>query len=383
MSAIKKISFLFVLLLPIIFISNTKQVKAADIELYNYFETQVTNNNSYTNPFFDVDLNVQLTSPSSQTYDFFGFYDGNGLGGQTGNIWKIRFMCMEQGTWNWQASFSDNTPGSSGTFNCVSGNISGPLKVNPNNNLWFQQSNGNNFYPKWYNMAELPYLPSDEQQNLIDTYLGSQSTSGYNYNMVSITTAQAKNYTDNNLNSNTYETPIFSLYVNQSGTTDYTQFDLNSWKRLDNLIQSLAQKNVYVYFYDGIFNTPISNFPTDTATRQKYVKYYLAREGAFYNTILTLGTGPISTALNFFYFIPVGRYFEQIDPFNKIFTVYKSQNVNVSTNTETWIKTGSLAYPEYFTNPGDGGTASDATIANNYIKKFTPVDAGGNINKPV
>ncbi len=60
---------------------------------------------STPNPFLDYRLQVRFTGPSGQTYDVPGFFDGNGQGGKTGTVWRVRFAADEAGTWEYTASF--------------------------------------------------------------------------------------------------------------------------------------------------------------------------------------------------------------------------------------------------------------------------------------
>lgn len=48
--------------------------------LYRVFEKEVINNTSYSNKFNDAWLATEFTSPSRNTINFFGFFDGNGDG---------------------------------------------------------------------------------------------------------------------------------------------------------------------------------------------------------------------------------------------------------------------------------------------------------------
>ena len=57
------------------------------------------------NPFLDYRLQVSFNGPSGQVYLVPGFFDGDGLGGGTGDKWRVRFSPDEAGTWNWTASF--------------------------------------------------------------------------------------------------------------------------------------------------------------------------------------------------------------------------------------------------------------------------------------
>ena len=57
------------------------------------------------NPFLDYRLQVTFTGPSGQKFNVPGFFDGDGNGGGTGNIWRVRFTPDEKGNWRYKASF--------------------------------------------------------------------------------------------------------------------------------------------------------------------------------------------------------------------------------------------------------------------------------------
>jgi hypothetical protein len=61
------------------------------------------------NPFLDRRLQVTFTAPSGRTYIVPGFFDGDGNGGATGNVWRARFTPDEAGTWSYKASFRKGT----------------------------------------------------------------------------------------------------------------------------------------------------------------------------------------------------------------------------------------------------------------------------------
>ncbi len=64
---------------------------------------------SPNNPFLDYRLQVTFTGPSGQTYTVPGFFDGEGNGGETGDVWRVRFAPDQAGTWSYQASFRKGT----------------------------------------------------------------------------------------------------------------------------------------------------------------------------------------------------------------------------------------------------------------------------------
>ena len=105
-------------------VQSSRAFAVDQVELYNVWETQVTNHSSYSNPFdFPViELQATFTSPSGRQVNFFGFYDGDGSGGQAGYIWKLRFMPDEPGAWTYTYTWSDSTPGGSGDFSVIQSN---------------------------------------------------------------------------------------------------------------------------------------------------------------------------------------------------------------------------------------------------------------------
>lgn len=57
------------------------------------------------NPFLDYRLQVAFTGPSGQTYHVPGFFDGDGQGHGTGNLWCARFTPDQAGQWEFRVSF--------------------------------------------------------------------------------------------------------------------------------------------------------------------------------------------------------------------------------------------------------------------------------------
>ena len=66
---------------------------------------------------FAIQLDVRFTSPSGKHYTVPGFYDGDGMGGIDGNVWKVRFSADETGEWTFQSQSEDRLlNGYSGSF---------------------------------------------------------------------------------------------------------------------------------------------------------------------------------------------------------------------------------------------------------------------------
>jgi len=62
---------------------------------------------SQPNPFLDYRIDVNFQAPSGTTYKVPGFFAGDGIGGGTGNTWRVRFTPDEAGEWTYNAVFME------------------------------------------------------------------------------------------------------------------------------------------------------------------------------------------------------------------------------------------------------------------------------------
>jgi hypothetical protein len=62
-----------------------------------------------TNPFSEIDLDLQVEAPTARApqarFSWFGFFDGDGRGGQKGQTWKFRLNLDTPGRWTVTATF--------------------------------------------------------------------------------------------------------------------------------------------------------------------------------------------------------------------------------------------------------------------------------------
>jgi len=70
---------------------------------------QASETDNSPNPFLDYRLQVTLTGPTGQNYIVPGFFDGDGQGGASGDVWRVRFSPDQAGTWSYKASFRQGT----------------------------------------------------------------------------------------------------------------------------------------------------------------------------------------------------------------------------------------------------------------------------------
>ncbi len=232
---------------------------------WDRFEMAVTNPRTYPDPYTDVELNVVYTAPGGKETAFWGFYDG-------GQTWRIRFMPNFTGLWRYKATFSDGTPGVAGEFRVAGSKLPGMLTVSRGNPIWFSGDVrpvlirglhvGDRFFA-----ANWP----DEKR---DAFLDWTARQGYN--LLSV----ASHY----LNRDTagrghgWETP--RLWPLSAG----------EYQKMEVLLDNLAKRSIYVYPFAGFFGQK-SNYPTEPAEQERFVRYTLARLGSYWNIVLNVA-GP-------------------------------------------------------------------------------------------
>src|SRR5688572_13774860 len=83
------------------------------------------------NPFDVYLLKLEVTDPAGKTFTVEGFYDGDGKGGQSGNVWKARLTPYMAGAWRWRTVPGDapdsRLAGLAGRFTCVASGDTGGI----------------------------------------------------------------------------------------------------------------------------------------------------------------------------------------------------------------------------------------------------------------
>jgi hypothetical protein len=251
----------------------------AQVGLYDVFERQVTNSKSYANPFdFNViELQASFRSPSGRTITFFGFYDGNGNGGQTGNVWKLRFMPDEVGVWMYAYNWTDGTPGGAGSFIVTDTGLPGPLKVATDNPWYFMTVRGEPFHLKAYDMHATPlYSPTGPAGSLLTNldwfkYLIQTGiiNNGYNFTMWAGPTNR-KATTNNALWKE-------SWWLN---TKDTKRFNIPVWHAWESALTLSKDNKVYVIPFVGMI---MQGAQYNFSDFKVFLRYWVARFAPFYN----------------------------------------------------------------------------------------------------
>jgi hypothetical protein len=260
---------------------------AKQVGLYDVFEMQAINSKKYSNSFDfnEIELRGTFTAPSGKKINFFGFFDGDGNGGQTGNVWKLRFMPDEVGSWKYSYTWTDNTPGGSGTFTVVDTGLPGPLKVASDRSWFFMTNRGQPFHARPYGMQDYgPRIKSSSgwesnSQDYIDVLKTKVVARGYNMVMAS--------------GPNRFKEGRNYWWQNQRDI-----FDIAVWDEYEKVLRYSLDKRIYFFPFDGMaeqsaFGMPISRFtkyisrviplfdrPVGRVT-PAFKRYMVARYGAF------------------------------------------------------------------------------------------------------
>jgi hypothetical protein len=239
--------------------------KIADFGLWERFEAEVANPRSYGDPYRDVRLDVVYTKPDGQEVYFWGFHDG-------GRTWKIRFMPDQTGVWRYRAVFSDGTPALGGEFRVEDSSLPGMLRVNRAN-------------PHSFSLGDTPILlrglhvgdrffaanwPEEKRVAFLD-WVNQQG-----YNLLSI----ASHYLNRDVEGRGrgWDTPrLWPL-------------DAEEFRRLERWLDDLAERRICVYPFAGFFGQK-SNYPTDPAEQEEFIRYTMARLGPYWNILLNVA-GP-------------------------------------------------------------------------------------------
>ena len=310
------------LIFTLIVLASSPALGMTQVGLYDVWETQVTNSKSYSNPFdFNViELRATFTSPSGSKISFFGFYDGNGNGGQTGNVWKLRFMPDKVGTWNYTYSWTDGTSGGSGSFKVVDTGLPGPLKVATDNPWYFMDSRGKPFDWRGYDITAVRhwgFVPMTSNIQPFKDVVNSKMVGKYN-----ITMAHGPGYTQWAKDSGNTEDQWWPY----NSTFDFKRYNLRVWKAWDEFMRFLASKKINTFMFSIMSQNSAQSLGTDGM--KSFYRYFTARNGAYWHLF---GWSPTWEWTDIWKDSDVNQIMQQVqawDPFQRLLTIHDCSNSN-------------------------------------------------------
>ena len=228
---------------------------------------------SYSNPFKDVSLEVEFTSPSGKTLKVPGFFDG-------GKTWKVRFALDEIGTWTWVSRSSD------------SGLVSqGAIEVIPSSEKGFVRPRGNHFF---YDNGEPFFYMGDTSYRL--AILSDSQRSAY------VQTRKSQHFTHIRMLAGYVDGGIWP-FGGSPKSPDVSTLNLDYFKNLDRIIEDLKTMGMGVEMIMlNYYDEPVKNPSVwKKENEEMWLKYLIARYSAYTNLIQW-------TITNEYELYPDGRY---------------------------------------------------------------------------
>ena len=299
------------------------------IALYGLYETTIDyqvltgQSHSFADPFYGVDLNTTFTSPTGRQIIWWGFYDGDGQGNQGGDIWKIRFMPDELGTWTFTWQFSDGSLSGSGSFEAVDTVANprkpGPLKHDPTINQWLMTADGSRHV--FLNMYAGPSnLSEDNIATAIPILVARAKSTGFDV-------AHLSGPIHHNFLSSVKDANNPWIYMN---TNDYTP-RLQGWHVFENAVLStLYDEEIYLFPFYGFYggNNLFDLNTRSTSFQNKVLRYHLSRTAPYYvylhnigfelEEYVTVPTWPVERA----------TWIKSIDPWDHLITGHELSDFN-------------------------------------------------------
>jgi hypothetical protein len=362
------------------------QLLMEQVGMYDMWEISVTNEKNYNNPFRDVELTGTFTSPTGEKIIFPGFYDGDGIGGQNGPVWKQRFMCNEIGNWTYRTTFSDGTPGKKGNFKCISsGAKPGPWMQDPGNPHWFITMSGERILPVIMH-AYIYFSP-------VDAIDGINWVKTRGYNTLITETFNIWGWGDGWPNTLAWATKgsshwIFHVFSRKDEKeVDYTRMNLKMWHEWDDMFKLASRDNIYIgpfVGFTGRYGGQEGKYPPTelvyqprlrinaTSNDNKWmIRYLVARQGAFWNLAYwALASTEIYETMGRDEFIEYAEYVASITPFGRMIT---SQDIEQRKGA-----VGNHVYRRWLSEVNFPNSRKLNTLQNNRVKDPLHTNAGPN-----
>lgn len=234
-------------------------------------------------------MTAHVVSPSGRRYSVPGFFDGDGEGGQSGRIFKVRVAADEAGVWSWSTSSGvPGLDGLSGSFR-VEGELTGlfrqgPIGVGAGSPRVFRQREGGPVFllgklldvaapkPIQFSHTMLSERLSDvDRQAMLDRHVS------LGLNKIDIYLANRGDY------GGTWPT---TPWLGTAAANDKRYFDLRRWRSYEEWVRRLRDAGLVAQLWFFADDSDFGSLPE--ADRRRLMRYGMARLSAEVNTIFTL-----------------------------------------------------------------------------------------------
>ncbi|HEX5759196.1 MAG TPA: DUF5060 domain-containing protein [Thermoanaerobaculia bacterium] len=243
------------------------------------------------NPFTDVALTAQVTSPGGAVYTVQGFFDGDGAGGQVGDVFKVRVFADEIGTWTWTTTSDDpGLDGKAGSFECA-GTLAGafgegPIAAHATYPRSFRHRAGGAVYLLAKYLDTAAPSPLQFSQTLFSEARSESDRAALlarhaamKLNKINVYLANVGDY-----GTGVPTTP----WLGPATASDKQRFDLSRWRTYERWVGTMRDAGFATQLWFFADNSDFGDLPA--ADRDRLVRYGMARLSGYANTLFTLMT---------------------------------------------------------------------------------------------
>jgi hypothetical protein len=300
---------------------------------YKVYEISITySSTGLSNVWEDVDVTTDFVSPSSKQITVNGFY-------HSANTWKVRLAPWEIGTYSWTIHLkpkNSTEQAATGSFSCVASSEKGFIRTYAPNTYRMVYDDGSLFPALgWEMMCNLGvvntatdsvwqthwWFVSDTHVTVFNEYLKAFADTAH-FNLTRIGCGNG-----------------FPDLFNTIATTGNVYKEVEGGQ-LDTMYMKLRAHNVRIYMdFFGYHPQMVPNWadPASMAAVQRYVKYIVARYGAYVDMweILNEYVAPDGWIKS------VAAYTKSIDPYKHMVSVSweKPQFAEIDMDTPHWYQT--------------------------------------------
>ncbi|HET9300089.1 MAG TPA: DUF5060 domain-containing protein [Candidatus Polarisedimenticolaceae bacterium] len=240
------------------------------------------------NPFTEVTFALRVTSPTGRVIDVPGFFDGDGLGGRAGMVFKARIYADEPGTWTWTSTSSD--PGllaRTGSFE-VAGTLPGrwgrgALVVRPSVRRHFTHQDGMPLFLAGKFLDDAAQGRSQRSHPMFSETWTDSDRQALLTRAASLSLNKIAVYL---ANVGDYDEQPTTPWLGTAGSSDKTRFDLSRWKMYDHWTRVMRDQGEAVQFWLFADDSGFGALPE--ADRERLIAYAMARLSAYANTFFVL-----------------------------------------------------------------------------------------------
>jgi len=167
------VAYLFTFLF---FLSTHTALSDVPVERFGIFEATFESSGQYSNPFIELEAEVEFMRPDGSSWTIPLFWDG-------GSMWNVRVSPDVTGTWSYTLRSADHgLDGRKGTFTCVPSNQHGSIQPMTGYPQHFQYQDGS---PMWFMGDTAWALPTDNEEEKhhresVEEYLRTRADQGFN-----------------------------------------------------------------------------------------------------------------------------------------------------------------------------------------------------------